>query len=158
LIFLRSGVRALAFLGLLVALPGCDRDQKAEEIFLLAADALPVEAHQERARVVNPRLLEQNNPRMGEGVLVRLRDAGYEVLGTGGLEDPEKATYYFTDPDTLEGNRYRIYLYVSLGARVGTMQRGDTWWRVDLECPEACRVVGVAPTGGRGWGRTSPVG
>jgi hypothetical protein len=158
LIFLRSGVGLRILLGLLVALPGCERDERADEIYLMAADALPAEAHRDRARVVNPRLLEPDNPRMGDGVLDRLRAAGYEILGAGGLEDPDKATHYFTQPDTLEGNQYRIHVYVSLGARVGTMQRGDTWWRVDLECLEACRVVEVAPTGGRGWGRTSPVG
>jgi len=143
---------------LLAALPGCERDGRAEELYLLAAEALPAEAHGDRGKAVNPRLLEPENPRLSAGALGRLRDAGFEVLGGDGSEDPRKATYYFTHPDTLEGKGYRIHLYVSLGARVGTMRRGDTWWRVDLECLEDCRVVEVAPTGGRGRGRTSRVG
>lgn len=158
MIRIRWGVRLPAVLLWSTALLGCEGDGRTEELYLLAAEALPAEAHGDRGKVVNPRLLERENPRLSEGALDRLRDAGFEILGGDGSEDPRKATYYFTHPDTLEGKGYRIYLYVSLGARVGTMGRGDTWWRVDLECREDCRVVEVAPTGGRGWGRTSPVG
>ncbi len=97
--------------------------------YALAAGALGPEAHRDRPMVVSPLFLAPENPRMPESALQLLRDGGIEVMGPAGVEDPEKATLYFTPPEALEDGRYALRVYVSLGARFGRMDRGDSWWQ-----------------------------
>ena len=145
-----------AFLSTLLLLPGCWREDERDGLYLLAATALGAEAHQDRAMVVNPRLLGPANPRISEGVLAGFEEAGIEVMGGDGLEDPEKATLYFTPPEALDEGRYRLRVYVSLGARPGRMDRGDSWWEVVAECREGCEVLETTSISPPGFGRSSP--
>jgi hypothetical protein len=112
--------------------------------YALAAGALGPEAHQDRPLVANPLFLAPENPRMPESALQLLRDGGIEVMGPAGVEDPEKATLYFTSPEALEDGRYALRVYVSLGARFGRMDRGDSWWQAVIECQEVCSVREIA--------------
>ena len=145
----RGSVRALLVLAGGVSLPffmGCDPADPADELFALAANALGQEAHGGRAMVVNPLLLAPENPRMPEPALQSLQDQGFEVMGPDGMEDPEKATLYFSPPRAMEDGRFTLDVYVSLGVRPGRMRRGDTWWRVVVGCEEVCSVAEIAPT------------
>ena len=143
------------FLILLLFFAGCrERDEK-DGLFLLAARALGPEAHQDREMVFNPRLLGPENPRMSGEAISLLQEGGLELTGGDGLEDPQKATLYFTPPEVLEEGRYELRVYVSLGARFGTMHRGDTWWRVLVDCPEVCEVQEIARISSPGGGRSS---
>jgi hypothetical protein len=139
LVLAGSGVSQLFF-------TGCAPGDPTDEFFALAANSLGPVAHQGRAMVVNPLLLTSENPRMSEAALQSLRDQGYEVMGPDGIEDPERATLYFTPPRAIEDGRFTLNVYVSLGARPGRMRRGDTWWRVVVGCEEACSVAEIAPT------------
>jgi hypothetical protein len=143
-----------AFLLTLLLLPGCERGDERDGLYLLAARALGPEAHQNREMVVNPRLLGPGNPRISDRVLSGLRDAGLEMMG-GGLEDPEKATLYFTPPEALEEGRYQLRVYVSLGARPGRMDRGDSWWEVQADCREGCKVLEIISISPPGFGRSA---
>lgn len=145
--------RAWIFVLPLLSLLGCRNEAPPTDIFLVAAGALGPEAHHDRPRVVNPVLLSDGNPRLSDAVLQAFRDAGYEVMEGQGPEDPGKATLYFTLPQALEAGRYRLRIYVSLGVRPGNMDRGDSWWRVDLQCRQSCTVLDVAATDAPGWSR-----
>ncbi|MGW8267148.1 MAG: hypothetical protein ACWGSQ_12335 [Longimicrobiales bacterium] len=140
----------------LLLVTGCGREEEGGGLYLLAANALGPEAHDNRALVVNPRLLGPGNPRISEGALRGLEEAGFEILGGDGLEDPEKATLYFTPPEAVETGRYRIRVYVSLGARPGRMDRGDSWWEVLADCEEGCEVLETISITPPGFGRSSP--
>jgi hypothetical protein len=142
---------------LLVGFSGCGEGDKGANLYLLAAGALGPEAHQDRTKVVNPFLLAPDNPRLPGEALAKLLDAGYETMEDEGQEDPGKATLYFTPLEELGEDRYRLRIHVSLGARFGTMHRGDTWWLVEMECREECRVLEITATSSPGWGRRSPV-
>lgn len=131
------------FLLFLFFLPGCQGGKETDGLFLLAAEALGPEAHKNREMVVNPRLLGQENPRIPDRALLLLQEAGFGLTGADGQEDPEKATLYFTPPEALEEGRYQLRVFVSMGARFGTMHRGDTWWRVLVECRERCEVLEI---------------
>lgn len=144
-----------ALLATLLFLQGCGRADERDGLFLLAANALGPEAHQDRQLVVNPRLLDPGNPRMAERALGALKGAGFEMMGEDGLEDPEKATLYFTSPVTLEEDRYQLRVYVSLGARPGRMDRGDSWWEVQVGCREGCQVTEVTSITPPGFGRSA---
>jgi len=142
---------------LLLSLSACGGQNEGDGLYLLAATALGPEAHHDRPKVVNPRLLAPDNPRMPAGAVYILQEGGFELMGDDGLEDPEKATFYFRPLERLEGNLYQVEIYVSLGARFGTMDRGDTWWRTEIRCDGACRVEAVTPISPPGWARQSPV-
>lgn len=137
----------LLFLGV-----GCgDGGGEADDLFLLAAEALSPEAYAGRPRVVNPFLISQGNPPMTKKVLSAFREAGLEIIGGTGEEDPTKATLYFSSPRLSEEGRYEIQVHVSLGARFGSRNRGDTWWRVVGECKEGCRVLEAIQTDSKPW-------
>ena len=141
-----SGLLALAMLG------GCEGPASPyEDLYLLAAEALGPEAHGDRQRVVSPVLVALDNPRLPHGVLRDFRNRGYEIFGGSGEEDPEKATYYLTIPAPLPNDRYRLRVHVSLGGRMGSMDRGDTWWIVTGSCAPECRVLEVRPAENRSW-------
>lgn len=139
----------------LLLLPGCRGEDARDGLYLLAANALGPEAHENREVVVNPRLLGPGNPRIPEEALRGLEEAGFGILGGNGLEDPEKATIYFTSPEALEEGRYRLRVYVSLGARPGRMDRGDSWWEVLADCQEGCEVLETTSITPPGFGRSA---
>jgi hypothetical protein len=141
---------------LILFLAGCQGESPPGEIFLVAAGALGPGAHHDQPRVVNPVLLSDGHPRLSEAVLRTFRDAGYEIMEDQGQEDPGKATLYFTAPQVREAGEYRIRIYVSLGVRPGHMDRGDSWWQVDLQCGETCVVEDIAATDAPGWSRRRP--
>jgi hypothetical protein len=142
------------FLATLLFLQGCGQEDEMDGLYLLAANALGPEAHQDREMVVNPRLLDPGNPRMAQRALGVLQAAGFGMMGEDGLEDPGKATLYFTSPVALEEDRYRLRIYVSLGARPGRMDRGDSWWEVQVGCREGCQVMEVTSITPPGFGRS----
>ena len=88
---------------------------------------------------------------MTKKVLSAFREAGLEIMGGTGEEDATKATLYFSPPRLSEEGRYEIRIHVSLGARFGSMDRGDTWWRVIGECDERCRVLETIQTDNVPW-------
>ena len=139
----------------LLSLLGCRGQGLPVDLFVEAAGALGPEAHQDRVKVVNPVLLSKGNPRLSDRALQALRDAGYEVMGGEGEEDPGKATIYFTVPEALGEGRYSLRIYVSLGVRPGNMSRGDSWWQVDLKCDKGCSVQDIRATDAPGWSRRS---
>ena len=106
---------------------GCTPADPTDELFALAANALGQEAHQGRTMVVNPLLLAPENPRMPESALRSLQGQGFEVVGLDGMEDPEKATLYFSPPRAMEDGRFTLNVYVSLGVnrhQTGSLIRG----------------------------------
>lgn len=142
-----------SWMALLFLLPGCRAQGPPVDVFVEAAGALGPEAHQDRVEVVNPVLLSDGNPRLSDRALRALRDAGYEVMGGEGEEDPGKATLYFTVPQVLGEGRYSVRVYVSLGVRPGHMDRGDSWWQVELRCDDGCSVQDIRATDAPGWSR-----
>jgi len=145
--------RLLTFsLFLLLLSVGCgEGGGQADDLFLAAAEALGQEAYAGRERVVNPHLIAPENPLIPERVLSEFREGGFEIMEGVGEEDPTKATLYFSLPRPLEGSQYEIRIYVSMGARFGSMDRGDTWWRVIGECVEGCRVLETIQTDNEPW-------
>lgn len=138
-------------MGILAAtLLGCGGDDALEEIYLVAAQALGPEAHLGREMVVNPLHTSPGNPELPRGALLRLAGAGFNTMGPGGEEDPDKATLYFSLPEDLQGGRFGLSVNVSMGGRPGTLRRSASGWRVIVDCAQGCRLREILPLGPRG--------
>jgi len=141
------GVISLLVWGLLACGPGPPRE---EPLYVLAAEALGSQAYRDRQKVVNPRLVSLDNPRLPHRVLDAFRNRGYEIMETV-EEDSTRATYYLSTPTLVAGDTFQIRVHVSLGGRMGSMERGDTWWLVTGICGEGCGIVEVTPVDNRSW-------
>jgi hypothetical protein len=142
---------------LLATVVACGPADPTGEVFLAALNAVPEEALQGRMKEVSPILLAEDNPRIHEGVLASLRSAGIEVAVGSGMERRDAppdapATLYLTPPEQLGENRYQLEVAANLGKPLGSLHRGDTWWRVSVECSVRCEAVEVLQSGTHEWG------
>lgn len=143
--------------GVLLVAAACGPSDRSAEIFLAALNGIPSEAFQGREVEVNPLLLEESFPRIPEEVLEVFRREGFTVseesdrAGQASGEDAA-ATVFFTAPDTTGPGEYQLGAAVTLGRPFGRLNRGDTWWRVRVDCPGQCAVVEVAKSGYQEWG------
>lgn len=149
--------RLIAALFLLASVIACGSVDRTGEVFLAALNAIPEEALQGRAKALSPILLAEDYPRIPDGVLATLRSAGIELAGGSAMASREAppdapATIYLTSPEPLGEDRYRLGVSVNLGKPMGSLHRGDTWWRMTVECSEDCEAVEVLQSGTHEWG------
>lgn len=142
---------------LLATVVACGPADPTGEVFLAALNAVPEEALEGRMKEVSPILLSEGYPRIHEDVLASLRSAGIEVAVGRGMERRDAppdapATIYLTPPEQLGENRYQLGVSVNLGKPLGSLHRGDTWWRVTVECSVDCEAVEVLQSGTHEWG------
>jgi hypothetical protein len=142
---------------LLATVVACRPADPTGEVFLAALNAVPEEALQGRMKELSPILLAEDYPRIPEGVLASPRSAGIGVSVGSGMERRDvpsdaPATIYLTPPEQLGENRYQLGVSVNLGKPLGTLHRGDTWWRVTVECSVGCEAVEVLQSGTHEWG------
>ncbi|MFC1661436.1 hypothetical protein ACFL3S_08315 [Gemmatimonadota bacterium] len=148
--------RHLVALVLFSFLVACGTSELPGRIYVLAVGAVPEDAFRNREVEVSPLLLGPGLPRMADGTLDLPRREGLTISEGDGSERggpmaAGPATAFFTLPDTLSPGRYRVGVFLSLGERFGQMDRGDTWWRVEVDCLEECQVVQVEESSRGEW-------